>query len=116
MHPRESGMSRRQLLGRSAIAAGGLTAAGALAGCENTTTPIGAADAAGEVSKAAAELVVAKPLGPEGLPLPRPDNSVTWAITGANKPIADGVKPEAGPLAIYNYADYLDPATIKKFQ
>src|SRR6185437_5775346 len=61
-------------------------------------------------------LVVAKPLGPAGLPLPRPDNSVTWAITDANKPIADGVKPEAGPLKIYNYADYIDPATVKKFQ
>ena len=67
-------------------------------------------------SEAAAELVVAKPLGPAGLPLPRPDNSVTWAITDDNKPIADGVKPEAGPLRIYNYADYVDPATVKKFQ
>src|SRR3954471_1521450 len=103
-------MSRRQLLRRSAVAAGGLTAAGALAGCENTTTPIGAADAAGAVSSAATELVVAKPLGPAGLPLPRPDNSVTWAITADNKPIADGLEPETGPLAIYNYADYLDPA------
>src|SRR3954449_1953994 len=116
MHPKESGMSRRQLLRRSAVAAGGLTAAGALAGCENTTTPIGAEDAAGAVSTAATELVVAKPLGPAGLPLPRPDNSVTWAITDDNKPIADGAKPEAGPLRIYNYADYVDPATVKKFQ
>src|SRR3954467_4243672 len=113
MHPRESGMSRRQLLRRSAVAAGGLTVGGALAGCENTTTPIGAADAAAGVSKAAAELVVAKPLGPEGLPLPRPDHPVTGATPNNNKPIADGVKPEAGPLTIYNYADYLDPATVK---
>ena len=59
---------------------------------------------------------MAKPLGPGGLPLPRPDNSVTWAITDGNKPIADGVKQEAGPLKIYNYADYIDPATVKKFQ
>src|SRR5690349_15092600 len=109
-------MSRRQLLRRSAMGAAGLGAAGALAGCENTTTPIGAADAAGDVSKAAAELVVPKPLGPAGLPLPRPDNSVTWAITGDNKPIADGLKSETGPLRIYNYADYVDPATVKKFQ
>ena len=116
MHPKESGFNRRQLLRRSAIAAGGLTVAGALAGCENTTTPIGAEDAVGAVSKAATELVVAKPLGPEGLPLPRPDNSVTWAITDDNKPIADGLKPEAGPLTIYNYADYIDPATVKKFK
>src|SRR3954466_14293884 len=109
-------MNRRQLLRRSALAAAGLTAAGALAGCENTTTPIGAADAAGDVSSAAAKLVVPKPLGPAGLPLPRPDNSVTWAITGDNKPIANGVTPETGPLRIYNYADYVDPATVKKFQ
>jgi spermidine/putrescine transport system substrate-binding protein len=116
VHPKESGINRRQLLRRSAVTAVGLSAAGALAGCENTTTPIGAADAAGDVSSAAAKLVVAKPLGPAGLPLPRPDNSVTWAITDDNKPIADGVKPEAGPLRIYNYADYVDPATVKKFQ
>src|SRR3954447_23394335 len=126
-------MNRRQLLRRSALAAAGLTAAGALAGCENTTTPIGAADADGDVSSAARKLVVAKPLGPAGLPLPRPDNSITPArpggrplpppensIPGAtpdkNKPIADGVKPEVGPLRIYNYADYVDPATVKKFQ
>src|SRR3954451_5386656 len=109
-------MNRRQLLRRSAVAAVGLTAAGALAGCENTTTPIGASDAADEVSRAAAKLVVAKPLGPAGLPLPRPDNSVTWAIAADNTPIADGAKPEAGPLRIYNYADYVDPATVKKFQ
>src|SRR3954464_7420445 len=109
-------MNRRQLLRRSAVAAVGLSAAGALAGCENTTTPIGAEDAAGDASSAAAKLVVAKPLGPAGLPLPRPDNAVTWAITDDNKPIADGVNPEAGPLRIYNYADYVDPDTVKKFQ
>ena len=115
-HPKESGISRRELLRRSAGAAAGLSVAGVLAGCENTTTPIGAETAAGATSGAAAELVVPKPLGPAGLPLPRPDNSVTWAITDENKPIADGVKPEAGPLRIFNYADYIDPTTVKKFQ
>ena len=115
-HPKESGLSRRQLLVRSAGAAAGLSAAGLVAGCENTTTPIGADTAAGQVSSAAAKLVVPKPLGPEGLPLPRPDNSVTWAITDENKPIADGLKPEAAPLRVYNYADYVNPATVKKFQ
>src|SRR4029078_7278149 len=38
------------------------------------------------------------------------------ALPAQRKPIADGVKPEAGPLTIYNYADYVDPATVKKFQ
>jgi spermidine/putrescine transport system substrate-binding protein len=95
-------------------AALGISAVGALAGCENTTTPIGA-EAAGP-SGAAAELVVPKPTGPGGLPLPRIDNSVTWAVTEENKAIADGRPTETGPLRIYNYADYIDPTTVKKFQ
>ena len=83
-------------------------AVGALTGCENTTTPIGACAGDGT-----SNLVVAKPTGPGGLPLPRPDNSVTWAITENNKPIADGLPNEKGPLGIYNYADYLDPASSR---
>ena len=61
-------------------------------------------------------LVVPKPTGPGGLPLPRPDNAVTWAITADNQPIADGVPDESGPLGIYNYADYIDPALVKRFE
>ena len=95
-------------------AAAGLGALG-LAGCENTTTPIGTQDAAaasGEVAK----FVVPKPTGPGGLPLPRTDNSVTWAITDDNQPIDDGLKSELGPLKIYNYPDYIDPGVVKKFK
>jgi spermidine/putrescine transport system substrate-binding protein len=114
-HPKDrSGLNRRQFVTRSVGAAAGLSVAGVLAGCENTTTPIGA-EAAGP-SGAAAGLVVEKPTGPGGLPLPRPDNSVTWAITESNKPVADGRPVERGPLSIYNYADYVDPSTVKKFQ
>ena len=114
-HPKDrSGISRRQLIQRSVGAAAGLGVTGLVAGCQNTTTPIGA-EAAGPTG-AAAELVVPKPTGPGGLPLPRTDNSVTWAITEENKPIADGRPTETGPLRVYNYADYVDPATVKKFQ
>src|SRR3954468_24493849 len=107
-------MNRRQLIQRSAAAAAGLGAAGLVAGCENTTTPIGA-EAAGPTGAAAA-LVVQKPTGPGGLPLPRIEKSVTWAITEENKAVADGRPAEKGPLRVYNYADYVDPATVKKFQ
>ncbi|HEY1273696.1 MAG TPA: spermidine/putrescine ABC transporter substrate-binding protein [Thermoleophilaceae bacterium] len=107
-------MTRRQFARGAAGAVAGAGVVAGLAACENTTTPVGA-EAAG-VSGAAAELVVQKPTGPGGLPLPRTDNSVTWAITDENKPVKDGRSPEQGPLRVYNYADYLDPATLKKFQ
>jgi len=104
-------VSRRRLLQGAAGGALGVGAIGLLAGCENTTTPIGACEGDGS-----SNLVVPKPTGPGGLPLPRPDNAVTWAITSDNEPIADGAPDESGPLGIYNYADYLDPALVKKFE
>jgi spermidine/putrescine transport system substrate-binding protein len=114
-HPKDrSGISRRQFARGAAGAVAGAGVAAGLAACENTTTPVGA-EAAGATG-AAAELVVQKPVGPGGLPLPRTDNSVTWAITDDNKPVKEGGSSEQGPLRVYNYADYLDPATLKKFQ
>ena len=113
-HPKDrSGITRRQLLrgaaGAAVLAAGG----GVLAGCENTTTAIGACDTGGGASS---KLVEAKPLGPLGLPLPRTDNSVTWALLDENKAIKPGLNGEGGTLRLYNYADYINPATVKKFE
>jgi spermidine/putrescine transport system substrate-binding protein len=111
-HPKDRpGLTRTQLLKRAAIGAAGVCGVALLAGCENTTTPVGACDTEG-----GSNLVVPKPVGPGGLPLPRPDNAVTWAITDDNQPIADGVKDEDGPLQIFNYADYVDPAQVKRFE
>ncbi len=105
-HPKDrSGISRRTLLKGAAGGALGIGAIGVLAGCENTTTAIGACEGDGT-----SPYVVPKPTGPGGLPLPRPDNSVTWAIVPANEPIADDLPDEQGPLTIYNYPDYIDPA------
>jgi spermidine/putrescine transport system substrate-binding protein len=113
-HPKDRpGLTRRQLLRRAGGAAVGVAGIGALAGCENTTEPIGSG---GGPSGPASKLVVPKPTGPGGLPLPRTDNAVTWAITENNKPIAEGRAVEKGPLNLYNYADYLDPATLKRFE
>ena len=61
-------------------------------------------------------LVVPKPTGPLGLPLPRTDNSITWAITDDNQPIKEGLEPEGGTLNVYNYADYIWPGLIKRFE
>jgi spermidine/putrescine transport system substrate-binding protein len=114
-HPKDGRVSRRRLLQGAAGIALGTGAAGALSGCANTTEPIGACDTGGS-SGAGSDLVVAKPVGPLGLPLPRPDNSVTWAITDDNKPAPDGLKTEGGTLHVYNYPDYLYPALIKRFE
>jgi spermidine/putrescine transport system substrate-binding protein len=114
-HPKDrSGLTRRQLLHGAAGVAAGAAGAGALAGCANTTTPIGVCDdaLAGEASR----FVEPKPVGPGGLPLPRADNSVTWAITEDNQPLAEGVGNESGPLRIYNYPDYIYPALVRKFE
>ncbi len=53
-----------------------------------------------------------KPVGPGGLPLPRTDNSVTWAVADDNQPIAEGTPVETGPLQVYNYPDYIYPALV----
>jgi spermidine/putrescine transport system substrate-binding protein len=114
-HPKDrSGLTRRQLIGGAAGGALAVGTAGFLSACENTTEPIGAS-AAGPAGPAA-KLVVPRPVGPGGLPLPRPDNAVTWAITDDNRPIKDGLPVEKGPLNVYNYANYIDPATVKKFE
>jgi spermidine/putrescine transport system substrate-binding protein len=124
-HPKDrSGVTRKQLLRGAAAAVAGASTVGALAACQNTTTAIGACeDGTGEGTVAggdgggglASNLVVAKPAGPGGLPLPRSDNSVEWAITEDNPMPAEGLKTEGGTLRFYNYPDYIDPGLLKKF-
>ena len=111
-HPKDrSGLSRKELLTGAAAGAVGVGVLGGLAACQNTTTPIGTGEGG-----AGSPLVVPKPLGPGGLPLPRPDNSVTWAITDDNQPIPDSTPVESGPLQVYNYPDYIYPGLVKKFE
>jgi spermidine/putrescine transport system substrate-binding protein len=109
-HPKDRPLTREQLLRRAAGSALAISGVGALAGCQNTTTPIGSGGGA------ASKFVAARPLGPGGLPLPRPDYAVTWAITSDNQPIRDGRAAERGPLRIYNYADYIWPGLVKRFE
>ncbi len=53
---------------------------------------------------------------PQAIQIASPDNPVTWDIADDNQPIADGLQPEAGPLLLYNYADYIGPAVVKSFE
>jgi len=93
--------TRRRLLTRAAGAALALSSADLLAACSNTTTPPGGSS---------------PNRGPGGLELGRPDNPVALPIYRDNRAIASGLEPEAGPLQVYNWAEYLNPQVIKGFE
>ena len=107
MHPREGwtedrragGLSRRGFLKQGAAA--GLLAAGAgslLAGCSSGTTTTSGAHAAG------------------GIPLPRPNNPVTWPLSKDNPAIKSGLAPEQNAtLRLFNWVAYINPDCLKAF-
>src|SRR5499427_3129683 len=107
MHPREGwtedrrggGLSRRGFLKRGAAA--GLLATGAgslLAGCSSGTTATSATHAAG------------------GIPLPRPNNPVTWPVSTDNAAIKSGLAPEQNAtLRLLNWVAYINPDCLKAF-
>src|SRR5687767_15153273 len=100
-HPRERGrLDRREFLQRSAGAAIALSGSSAfLAACSSE-----GGDAGGTGTSAAP------------FELARRDNPVTLPLYDDNTAIAASLEPEAGPLKIYNWIDYLDKKTLKKFE
>jgi spermidine/putrescine transport system substrate-binding protein len=116
--PTSGGLTRRKLLARASGAALAAGAAGALAGCENTTTPVAAAGSGGTLSGGTRGILgdptAGGPVDAVGIPLARRDYPVTLPRIGDH--VASSAKAErGGELHIYNYADYLNPATLKKF-
>ena len=106
-HPREGGrkrpfsraggtpIDRRAFLQRSGLAATSIPLASALlAACDDNGTP-------------PPEALLENPA--------RPDNPVTLPIND-NPPIADGLKPEKGPLQIYNWEEYVNPRSLGIFE
>ena len=108
MHPREGwtedrradGLSRRGFLKQGATA--GLLAAGAgslLQGCSSGTS----GTTAGAPSSG-------------GIPLPRPNNPVTWPLFKDNPPIKSGLAPEQNAtLRLFNWVAYINPQSLKDF-
>jgi spermidine/putrescine transport system substrate-binding protein len=99
MHPRERRTTRRQFL----FASGGTIAA--LSGADAL---LRAADAFGSLSGV--------PIGPGGIPLARRNHPVTLPLYSDNGPIDSGLNLEKGPLNVFNWADYINPALVKQFQ
>ena len=107
MHPREGwtedrrpyGLSRRGFFKQSAAAAlllGG--ASSLLEACSSSGTT-----GSGHTSTG-------------GIPLPRPDNPVTWQLYADNPAIKSGLAPEQNAtLRIFNWVAYLNPQIMKDF-
>jgi spermidine/putrescine transport system substrate-binding protein len=96
MHPRERRQSRRQFL---------FSSAGTIAGLSGADAIFRAADA-----------LAGAPMGPGGIPLARRNYPVTLPIYSDNEPIASGKNTEKGPLNIFNWSDYVNPAVVKQFE
>lgn len=95
--------TRRRFLGSAAGGALGVSSLGSLlAACGNTTAPSVTGAKAAET-------------GPGGLPLGRKDSPVTMPTYGI-KPIASGLKPEKGPLQVYNWQQYINPKIVANFE
>ncbi|HYF12090.1 MAG TPA: spermidine/putrescine ABC transporter substrate-binding protein [Actinomycetota bacterium] len=98
-HPRGRSLSRRDFLRRSAGAAVALPSfAAILAACQDRAADPGSGGNGATTS------------------LARPDNPVTLALTDDNPPIDDGLSPEAGPLRIFNWNDYVYKKVLKRFE
>jgi spermidine/putrescine transport system substrate-binding protein len=114
--PPDDGLSRRSLFRRGGALAATAGIGAALAGCENTTTPVAANGAgAGGGKGILGDPTAGGPVDSAGIPLARRDYPVVLPKLG--DAVASSVKPErGGELQIYNYADYVNPATVKKFE
>lgn len=107
MHPRERPTTRRQFLLRAGATIGTLSGADALL------------SACGGGTKAAQSVrteTTGAFIGPGGIPLARRDRPVTLPIYADNGPIASGLNLEKGPLNLFNWDAYINPATVKKFE
>ena len=99
-HPREGWqghgaprkLTRRSFLGRSAGAAAALGAIPLLDACASALAGTGT------------------------VPLPRPNNPVTWPVFTGNQAIASGQAPEEGAtLQVYNWVAYVNQAVVNSF-
>ena len=97
---RPNDLSRREFLRRIAALAGTGVAFGSLGGLGPMFDRLRIADSSGS-----------------NIPLPRPDNPVTWPIFSGHKPIASNLKPERGAtLKLYNWVAYINQAVVNNFE
>src|SRR5215470_4908070 len=106
LYPRERPTTRRQFLIRAGTVVGTLSGADLLLSACG-----GSANSAGTTGSSTGAL-----MGPGGIPLARRDHPVALPIYSDNGPIGSGMDLEQGPLQLFNWAAYINPATVKKFE
>jgi spermidine/putrescine transport system substrate-binding protein len=106
MHPRERPTTRRQFLIRAGMTVGALSGADALLSACG-----GSANSAATTASTNGVL-----MGPGGIPLARRDHPVTLPIYSDNPAIDSGMDLEKGPLNLFNWDAYINPATVKAFE
>ncbi len=105
MHPRERPSTRRQFLIRAGVVVGTLSGADALlTACGGGTSSASSTETNGAL------------MGPGGIPLARRDHPVTLPLYSDNEPIGSGLNLESGPLNLFNWAAYINPAVVRKFE
>ena len=115
MHPREGWKAGRRpaIFGRPGpgpsrrdFLRGGAASAVLLGGAGSLLAACGSSSSSGASS----------PLTSGGIPLPRPNNPVTWPIFSDNKPIKSGLTAEKGAtLKIYNWVAYVNQQCLNDF-
>ena len=108
MHPRERPTTRRQFLIRAGVVVGTLSGADALLSACGGGTAQSAAPTTATTNGVL--------MGPGGIPLARREHPVKLPIYSDNEPIASGMDLEAGPLKLFNWDAYINPATVKAFE
>jgi spermidine/putrescine transport system substrate-binding protein len=94
-------VNRRGFIKRATATAAGLSAANVLAAC-GTTAPLGIPSGAD--------------VGPGGLKLARPESPLKLPIYAGNNAIPSGMKPEKGPLLLYNWDAYINKTVVNSFE
>ena len=110
-------LTRRTALKRFGGGMAGLGGAWLLAACggssssssASSSAASSASSASGSVSSSSSASAADEPVASKG-------NPITLPMFSDNKPIASGMKPEKGPLVIYDWAYYLSPAVVKSFE
>lgn len=104
------GLTRRTMLQRAGGGALALSgAASFLAACGSSSSSGGSS---GSTPSSSSPTTSASP----DIPIATKDRPLTLPISSDNPMIASGMKPEKGPLVIYDWADYLSPSVVKSFE